>query len=398
MVNILSGVYPRANTLTGLIPDLFEGLDVVSRELVGFIPSVSRDFSAERAAVGESITYPISPAMTSSDISPAMTIPEPTDRTVGYGSMTINKSKFSEFGLTGEEMRGLNNGIGSGNIQADLFAQALRVLVNEIESDIATAAYLGASRAYGTPGVTPFASNVGDLAQVRKILDDNGAPTTGRALVMDTSAGAALRTLTNLTKVNEAGTTMTLRDGELLNIHGFSLKESAQVKTFTAGTGASATTDDSGYAVGATSITLAAAGTGTILAGDYITFAGDTNKYLVVTGAAAVSGATIEIAKPGLRKAIGTSATAITVVKHDSTLDSVRNIAFTPDAIKLVTRAPALPNGQDSAVDSMMLTDPRSGLTFEVRIYYGYRKMRAEVALAWGTEVIKKQHVAALLG
>ena len=40
------------SNLTPLIPTLYESLDIVSRELVGFIPSVALDANAARAAVG----------------------------------------------------------------------------------------------------------------------------------------------------------------------------------------------------------------------------------------------------------------------------------------------------------------------------------------------------------
>ncbi|MBM7065931.1 P22 coat - protein 5 family protein, partial [Neisseria elongata] len=179
--------------------------------------------------------------------------------------------------------RGLNTGPGYLSVQADMFAQGLRGLVNLIEIDIATEAYLNASRAFGS-AATPFQTNMGETAQIKKILDDNGAPGSDRSLIIDTSAGAALRTLSNLTRVNEAGTTMTLRDGELLNLNGLSLKESAGVRSPVVGTMAGSTTNTTGYAVGARVITLAAAGTGSILAGDVITFAGDANKYVVAIG------------------------------------------------------------------------------------------------------------------
>lgn len=391
----LLNVKAFANTLTGLIPDLYAGLDIVSRELVGFIPSVTRNVSAERAAVNEKVTYPISPSLAAANIVPAMAIPEPTDRTIGNDAITITKARLVEFGFVGEEVKGLNNGAGYNTIQADLFAQGLRTLTNEIETDLAVEAYLHSSRAYGTAGTTPFATNTGETAQVRKILDDNGAPTSERSLIIDTAAGASLRTLSNLTRVNEAGTSMTLRDGQLLDLNGLSIKESNAVTSYAVGTAAAtATTNTAGYAVGATTITLASTGSGTILAGDTITFAGDANRYVVKTGNAAVgSGGTIVLALPGLRVALAASAIAITVGAR-----ATRSIAFPRTALHLAARAPALPKEGDLAVDRFMLVDPRSGIAFEVSIYVGYRKVRYEVAMAWGVKASKENNIATLLG
>jgi hypothetical protein len=80
------------------------------------------------------------------------------------------------------------------------------------------------------------------------------------------------------------------------------------------GTASGATTDSTGYSIGSTVITLASAGTGTIIIGDRVTFAGDTVAYEVTSGDADVSnGGSITIASPGLLTAIPASATAITV-------------------------------------------------------------------------------------
>lgn len=392
--------YAFANTLTRLIPDLYAAVDVVSRELVGMIPSVMRDATTERAAVGQSVVWPITPVLGTFNVTPAMAVPEPTDRTIANDTMTITKSKGVEFGWTGEEQRGLNaNGPGHLTIQADLFAQGLRTLANEIEADLVTEAAANGVYATGTAGTTPFATTVGDSAQVRKLLDDAGAPASERSLIIDTSAGAALRTLQNLTRVNEAGTSMTLRDGELLNLNGLSIKETGQPNTIAVyGTGASATTNATGYAKGATTITLASAGTGTIIAGDFISFAGDSTKYRVATGDADVSnGGTVVLAFPGLMKPIAAVATAITVARPASG-PYTRNIAFSRNAMRLAARAPALPDGGDLAMERMNITDIRSGLTFEVSLYPGYRKIRAEVAIAWGVKAAKKEHIAILLG
>lgn len=78
-----------------------------------------------------------------------------------------------------------------------------------------------------------------------------------------------------------------------------------------------ATTDAAGYAVGQTVITLATAGTGKVVAGDKLKFAGDTTTYTVASavfaGANPAAGDTITLTGTGLANAIPAAATAVTV-------------------------------------------------------------------------------------
>lgn len=380
-----------ANTLNGLIPTLYAALDVVSRELTGFIPAVSRDFSAERAAKGQTIRSPVVPAITTEDITPGDTPADSGDQAIDTVSMTISKAKAAPVRWTGEEQLGVAL---YDQIQTQRFAQAMRALVNEVESDIASV-YPGASRAYGTAGTTPFSASLAEIAEVRKILVDNGAPTDSLQCVFDTAAGANLRSLTQLTSVNQAGTDRTLRDGELLRIHGFALRESAGIKTHSAGT-TTLVTVTGANPVGTTTIgvtTGASTGGVALTAGDFITI-GDHN-YVVAEDVTIGPGTTgnIVINEPGLMVATAGSENVDAAVK-----DFACNLAFAQSAIHLATRAPAMPEGGDAADDVMEITDPVSGLSFQVALYRQYRRVKYEVGLAWGVKLVKSEHVALLLG
>lgn len=376
-----------ANTFSNLVANAYQELDVVSRELVGFVNSVTLDAAASAVPVGQTLYSFETPAASATDITPAVTPPDDGDQTIGSKSLTITKQRRSPFRWTGEEMAALNQGAGAMAVQRGQLQQAIRKIVNEMEADVYAAARVGASRAYGTAGTTPFASDLSEAANIKKILDDNGAD-GARSLIINTTAGVKLRTLAQLTKANEAGTTMTLRDGELLDLFGMSVKESAAgAAAITKGTGASYLTNSASLVAGTTTIP-ADTGTGTILAGDVVTFAGDTNKYVVAT---ALSGGSFTINSPGLINAVADN-TAITVGNNFSA-----NVAFSQTAIVLAARTPYVPSG-DLTINSEIITDPRSGISLRLAQYPNYYRTQFEVSACWGMTVVKPAHTALLLG
>jgi len=381
-----------ANVLTDLAADIYKAADVVGREITGFIPSslINADGS-ERVAVGDPVRSHFTRAATSVNISESMTVPEGTDQTVDNKTATITKSKAVQIPWTGEDIKHVNNGSGFDTIFGDQIAQAMRTLTNEIETDLAVEAYTNASRAVGTAGTTPFGSNHNVVNEARQIIVDNGGPTKDGQLsmVMNTLAGTNLRNLNNLYKVNEAGSDQMLRQGTLLDISGVMLKESAGISLHTKGTGTGFLLNDASSAIGDTAIEVDT-GSGTILAGDVIDFAADTvNDYVVNT---ALSGTELSIGAPGLREAIADS-NAITVGNNYTP-----NVMMHRTALELISRAPAVPEGGDIAVDAMLMQDPHSGLVFEIRVYKGYRKTMIEVAMAWGYKAWKPDNIVVVMG
>lgn len=382
-----------ANTITAVLPSIYAGLREVSRELVGIIPSVQRDITFERAAVGQTVSVPIVPAATGGNITPGSVPPDDGDQTMSNMAITIDKSKYSPVRWNGEEQLALGpDGRMYNMLLAMQFAESMRWLVNQVEVDLAVRAATSASRAYGTAGTTPFgtAADLTDFAGPNRILDQNGAPQFGRTMIVNLDSRFNLEGKQSvLFKANEAGTDGLLRRRELYQVQGFGMGFSAGLKAVTKGTGSGFLVNNgAGYPVGATAITVDT-GTGTILAGDVITFAGDSNKYVVKTALAAN---VVTIQGPGLLQAVADNA-AITVGNSYAP-----NIAFSRDALVLAARAPALPKEGDSATDRTTVTDTVSGLNFEISLYQEYRRARYEVALAWGTGAPNGEHIALLIG
>lgn len=388
-----------ANDFSNILPILQDRANVVGRELTGFINASYRNMSAERAGKDQSVKYPIVPALSSASVTPAATAPAGTDITPTSATISMTNLKKVSWNWTGEEARALNNGdIGPyAGVVAQTVEQAMRTLVNEIESSLWLEAFKNSSRAYGTAATSPFntANDMSDLANIRRILNDNGAPMADRHLVLGAAGYANLLSKQTFAfKANEMGGRETQSSGFIPNLYGFNVHESYPITTHTAGTNSGATTNNAGYAVGATTLTLASAGTGTILAGDVISLASENSayKFVVTSGDADVSnGGSISIGAPGLRAAITTATRAIT-----TTATYTPNIALQRNGLHLVMRAPD--DGNDGAADVTNIQDANSGLVFQLARYGQYMQSSWELRVLYGVKAANPHLIATLIG
>lgn len=376
-----------ANNLTGLIDYIYQSADVVSRELVGMIPAVYLNGVAEQVAVGQDVTYGIVPTMESEDIVPAAVPPPLKDTSTGTGTMKITKSKTVPFYWTGEDETAI--GSKKSALENNKFAQAFRTITNEIERDLA-GLYTHASRAYGTPGTTPFGvpGDFSDAAQAVKILKDNGAPLGDIQMVINTAAGANIIGKQARADIvgNNVGSLQ--QQGILLNIAGCRIRESAAIAQHRPGTGSGYLINKAGgFGVGDTALAVDS-GSGDILAGDLLEI--DGQSYVA---AADLDAGSLQIGEPGLLTDTADN-TAVTV----GTAGYAANLVFDRSALHLLCRLPKLPAGGDAADDELTLVDPVSGIPFRVAMYRGYHAVQIHVQCAWGVACVKPAHVALLVG
>ena len=375
------------NNLTGLIPILYAALQIVSRELVGFIPATSSNMTAQEAAKNQIIRVPVTPASENQDITPGNP-PTNGGHNFDFVDMAITKNRMAwPIKWTGDEQLSVRGQLNQ--MLVNQYAQAMRSLVNEVERDVCLEGAIGAAQAgnvFGTPGVTPFANNLSDLANLKKIQDDLGTPLGDRHLIINTATGAALRSLEKLSSVAHSGENDLLRRGVLNDLMGYMVRESGGFVPMNPGTQSSITLSADAIA-GANSIAVEAL-TDNLNFGAIIKIAGN---YYALT-APAVAGATTINISPALKAGVdsGTDGTVLTTY--------LPNVAFSRDFIYLATRAPAMPNEGDAAKDVITITDPVSGLSFQVALYADYRQVRTEIGLAWGVKAVNKRHGLLLLG
>lgn len=375
-----------ANVFTSLQPTLYSAAQEVSNEPFGVVSAINSTFDDKGVAKGDTVTVPVAPNRAASDFTPAQTPTAGDDATAVGIPVTIDYSKKVSWNMTGEQIRSLENGGNDTEWVRQMIAQGMRTLRNGAESAACAAIKAGASRAVGTAGTNPFASDINIIADVRKVLFDNGAPMADLQLCVDSTAGTAARKLGIIQQAYQSGGDSERRTGDLLRQFGFAIRESAGIVSHAKGSGASYVTSGA-TAAGVRDIALVT-GTGTVLAGDVVTFAADSaNKYVVNNGVAAPG--TISLGRPGARATIAT-ANAMTIGNSYTP-----NLAFERNAVVGVMRPPIIP--ANPTITQTLISDAM-GMTYLLLQIAGYGMTTWELHLAYGFKVVQGEHVALVMG
>ena len=372
------------NVFTALQPVLYSAAQEVSAEPFGVISSIAATFDDKGVAIGDKVRVPVAPTRATSDYTPAMTASAGTDATASNVEVEITANKMVSWNLTGEQLRSLENGGNDMEWVRQLIAQGMRALRNGAEQACATAIKQGASRAVGTAGTNPFASNIDIIADARKVLQDNGAPLADLQLVINSTAGTAARKLGIIQQAYQAGSEEERRSGQLLRQFGFAIRESAGITLHTKGAGTSYQLSAAG-AVGDTTINVDT-GSGTLLAGDIVTFAGTSVNYVANS---ALSGGIFTIGRPGLL-AIEADNDAITIGNNYTP-----NLAFERNAVVGIMRPPVMP--PNPLMQQTLISDGL-GMTYLLVQIAGDGMATWRLHLAHGFKVVQSEHVAIVMG
>jgi hypothetical protein len=379
---------PISNSLASIIPVIFaQGLTALRGKCV--MPSLCNVSYAPLAAEkGQIITIPIPSAITTADVAPAAYAPDTGNLAPTVAQITLNNWREAAFTLTENEISQAANGYPAKQATA-----AISALADYVNSTI-FAKYKKFYAAVGSAGSAPFASTVNAAVDAKELLTTMKAPSNDRRMVLDTTAmGNALKlgAFAYILNSNDPGV---MKEGEIGRKYGFDWFEDQQVPyhTSTALT-AGACTVNGAHSAGVTTVSIAkATNTSPLVAGDIITFANDTQQYVVTADVTLAVGNTNVTISPGLAAAKSGSEAVTLVASHRV------NLAFQADAFGFVSRTLAHVAGAEPNPYSMELADPISGLTLRLQVREEFHRIRWAFDMLWGVDVVRPELGCRVLG
>jgi len=376
----------NTNTLTYVIPQILAQGLLALREMAITSRLVNRKYETEAAGKGSTIDIPIPSAISVNDVTPSYVAPDDTGVSPTEVTITLDQWKEAPFFVNDKEFLEAQEGLLP--MQA---SEAIKAIANTVDAAI-LAQYVNFYGYSGVAATTPFGTDTSEFLDARKVLFDQLAPASPRYAILDTDAEANALGLRAFQDNAWRGDSQGIMEGMIGRKLGSDFFVNQNVPTHTAGTASGATTDATGYAAGLKTVTLAAAGTGSILVGDVVTFAGDAQTYTITSGDEQVSNAGTISFEPGLKVVMSQATKAITVKATH-----VVNLAIHRDAIALVSRpfSASDPVGLGyfrSAVDSV------SGLALRLEVSRQHKRARFAYDILYGIQTVRPEFGCRIAG
>src|SRR5580704_8788909 len=257
----------------------------------------------------------------------------------------------------------------------------------------------------GTPATTPFQIGTGnfpnaptDATNVRKILGHQLCPSQNRRFVLDPNAEANALALPAFSTFLNTDDTGVIMEGELGRKFGFDFYMDQDIPFHTSGTITTGLSAQASTAqpVGTTAIlatTAASTGACALVVGDIITFAGDSQTYVVTaaaTQASAASAVTVNI-YPGKLIALAGGEAISVKASHQV------NLAFHRDAFAMAIR-PIEDSVFKGGSEFGQMTDPQTGISLALEVSRQYKQTVWEFSILYGVACVRPELTCRLAG
>lgn len=342
---------------------------------------VNRAYDENAGELGTTIEVNVASAITAASVTPSYVPPDDDGVSPTKVQITLDQWYEAPFFLNDKELNEVEAGYMP--LQA---GEAVKSLANNVDVAI-LGLYPGVYGWAGVSGTTPFSTDLSEYTAARKALNKQLAPMDPRFCLIDEDAEENAINLRAFQDASYRGDTEGIINGHIGRKLGADWYLNQNIVTHTAGDAAGAT--GSGTA-GEKTVTLQSAGTGEILAGDIITFAGDTQTYAVVTGDSDVSdGGTLT-----LKNALASSPSSAAITVKE---DHVVNLVAHRDAFAFVNR-PFLNSDPLGLGTFAVAVDEISGLTLRVEVSRQHRRTRWAFDILYGIKLVREQFAARMAG
>lgn len=378
-----------SNTITNVVPKLLAQGVLALRQAVMMPQLVNGGYSTLASQRGNVINVPIPSAIASRNVTPGFTMVSNVDFTPTVALVTLDFWKETLFQMSDNDMVSVQDG--TLPMQA---SEAIKTLANDCDVLVMGKA-VGVYGFTGTPGTTPFASNITAAITARKKLNRQLAPMDNRRMVLDPEAEANALGLANILDFDKRGDQGGIIRGSIGTKLGMDWYMDQNIDTYTPGTGwvTGWVLSTVGAAAGDVTLNiLNATAAGTIKVGDIFTVNGGSQTYVVTVAAtASATVARLISFNPALASLAATGA-AITVVGTAYT----RNLTFHRDAFAWASR----PLGDIPELGSVFrsVADPVSQIALRLEVSRQNKQTAFSYDILAGTNLIRPELACIVAG